>query len=153
MEKLKLEQLTCYLPYGLKVKIIPISNLYEEKITIVDCISSEFITFKQAPDYYFEDKEPDIDFKPILRPMSDLLKWIEDDRGRKIFPAQILWSIDSHEEERWNVYGVIPDYWMTCSKVKPEDHDYITFKHFLKWHFDVFSLIPNGLAIDINTIK
>ena len=62
MEKLTLEHLAPYLPYGLKVNIIPVNNLYEEKITEIECMSSEFVTFNKAPDYYFVDEEPDIKF-------------------------------------------------------------------------------------------
>lgn len=69
-----------------------------------------------------------IDFqnKPILRPLSDLTKEIEWEDGKYMMTDHDDFDL---EEE---TYGVIQDY--------------------LSRHFDIFSLIPKGLAIDINTL-
>lgn len=89
---IELKHLAPYLPYGLKVKILPISNLYEEQITDIDCMSNEFVTFKKAPDFYWVDEEPDIEFKPILQPLSDLVNLIEFN-GRQFVPLIELLQI------------------------------------------------------------
>lgn len=130
-KKLTLEHLAPYLPYGLNVKIIPISNLYEEQVTIVECLSSEFVTFKKAPDYYFEDEEPDIDFKPILRSLSEWMDCI-------IFTEkENLWISNAVSHGSYSQVSNLPTW---------------KFNALLYDHFDVFGLIPAGLAIDINTI-
>lgn len=63
-------------------------------------------------------------YRPILRPLSDLTK----------------------EEYRCLFYGNPLDY-------KIDELPYKTFIKLLEWHFDVFHLIPQGLAIDINTLQ
>lgn len=131
-KKITLEHLAPYLPYGLNVKIIPISNLYEEQVTVVECLSSEFVTFKKAPDYYFEDEEPDIDFKPILRPLSDLY-------------MQKFYTLFIHTGAQYDFE--VFKYDLENEKIRTG-----VFRLLCVNHFDVFGLIPAGLAIDINTI-
>lgn len=70
--------------------------------------------------------------KPILRPLSDLTKEIEVN-GEKFVPYE---NLSAHFEVEY--YGN-----MLHKNVEK----------LLEWHFDVFGLIENGLAIDINTLK
>lgn len=65
-----------------------------------------------------------LDSKPILRPLSDLTR---------------LGS-----NERW---------WRDQIALGIERISYCDFEELLKEHYDVFNLIPEGLAVDINTIK
>lgn len=67
--------------------------------------------------------------KPILRPLSDLSKG----EFCSIIPQSIKLEIIKLNTCHWVSYHNI--------------------KYLLEHHFDVFGLIPQGLAIDINTIK
>lgn len=69
-------------------------------------------------------------FKPILRPLEDLKKSGVD--------FGVYNNDNLQEFNKEIIYG-------NCS--------YNSMKILLKNHFDVFGLIPNGLAIDINTIN
>lgn len=76
------------------------------------------------------------DCMPILRPLSELTKEIEHN-GEKFVPKETL-SV-------WNLEGI--------SLI---DMNYIQvnlYQILLEWHFDVSGLIPEGLAVDINSIE
>ena len=72
------------------------------------------------------------EFKPILRPLSDLTKEIEVN-GEKFVP------IDRLED--------FIDFELGYERV-----DYWKIQKMFEWHFDVFGLIKKGLAIDFNTL-
>lgn len=92
------------------------------------------------------------DFKLLLRPLSDLIKPIEVN-GKTFILAQVIWSVDVKEEEEFDLYGTIPDYWKNCMKLDFKNHfPYRDMKLLFKYHFDIFGLIDKKLAIDINTI-
>jgi len=116
------------LPYGLKIQIpefkSPNENIlksikpYQNELTgffIGNCISEEF--------------------KPILRPLSDLKN--ED-----------LYSLGLQRKTRgvknWG------DIWFDGA-VTLEDMEFVLSKLY-EGHFDVYGLIEQGLAIDINTV-
>ena len=67
-------------------------------------------------------------FKPILRPLSDLTE-----RASKVMSGLSL-----------NTF---------IKKINNQDLSYITFNELISLHFDVFGLIEEGLAIDINTLS
>ena len=72
--------------------------------------------------------------KPILRPLSDLTK----------VNGFSLSDMISH--------GYHNPFWL------PENFEvkylmHLDFEKLVSWHFDVFGLIPAGLAIDINTLN
>lgn len=147
MEKLTIEELAPYFPYGVKFK-----NLYNNEILRMDKLCSKGIEIERMGEesgYRWIVEFGKV--KPILRPMSDMLKWITIN-GKKFFPAEVLFSEDAINIERWETFGVIPEYWQDCASVSPLDHDYRVVKKLFEWHFDVFGLIDRGLAIDINTL-
>lgn len=92
------------------------------------------------------------DIKPILRPMGDVLKPYKDDAGSPFIPAKLLWSVDASEEDEFDVYGKVPQYWADSLAVGINYQDYRTVKHLLEMHFDVDGLIKEGLAVDFNTL-
>ena len=123
--KLEQKHLAPYLPYGLKIKVID-TNFYKyDVMTLCDKSGLSNIGLSDLLD------EPQ-DFKPILHPLSDLTKEIEVN-GEKFVP-------------RDKFYGNPLDY-------KILDNNYNVVQKLLEWHFDVFGLIENGLAVDINTLK
>lgn len=116
--KLTLREIAPYLPYGLEVIYEHtkyrgvIRNLYDIE---------EYDNIKLGINWF--DGEHIWMFKPILRPLSDLMK----------------------KEYRCLFYGNPLDY-------KIDELPYRTFTKLLELHFDVFHLIPQGLAIDKNKL-
>lgn len=148
MEKLELKHLAPYLPYGLKwtlqeLKIFTMSGITRETLYTTDGGVFNWVKCVDLPQALF----------PCLRPLSDLTKKIEVN-GKEFVPLQILTSITLKEEDDFEVYGIIPDYWENILKLKfPYDLEYYFISELLSWHFDVFNLISKKLAIDINTLK
>ncbi|PHR23622.1 MAG: hypothetical protein COA36_16885 [Desulfotalea sp.] len=95
-------------------------------------LSGYYLDELEDPQFGFDDT-----YKPILRPL-DLTKEIEVN-GEKFVPIDYLnnngWLLDEFDLIRYNQldYGVVTK--------------------LVEWHFDVFGLIPQGLAIDINTLN
>lgn len=93
------------------------------------------------------------DIKPILRPMGDVIKPYKDDAGAMFIPAKDIWSIDADEEEQFDLYGKVPQYWKDCMTVGVRSLEYRDVLKLVELHFDVFGLINDGTAIDYNTIS
>ena len=72
MEKLELKHLAPYLPYRLKMKV----GLTSLAVVTTDKTDSEHI----AVEYALENKA----YKPILRPLSDLVKNIDLGNGNSL---------------------------------------------------------------------
>lgn len=107
-------------------------------------------------DLKFYDKKDDFNFtletanlwrviqqkcKPILRPLSDLTKEIQS--GGKIWYPTDHW--DDHSD------GLK----LNSELINMAEHNYCDFhlpyfvmEKLFEWHFDVFGLIPKGLAIE-----
>jgi hypothetical protein len=124
---LTIKHLAGYLPFGLK-------------------ILNGWGDIKTLTVFYLNDENNGVFFgiKPILHPLSDLTKEIEVN-GEKFVPISELKSQCSYEISNeidkfiiYKNYGDMP-YWV--------------IKKLLEWHFDIYGLIENGLAIDINTLK
>ena len=136
MKKLTLEHLAPYFPYGLKGIVTDSSNNGSIE-TIIGLQGTEIITD-------FDCAEMDI-FKPILRPLSDFeyghISQIEDYLGL----GQWCDNYDKYFDAWFNDAESIQ------KLVLQAPYEIIQF--FFKNHFDVFGLIEQGLAIDINTLK
>ena len=136
--KLELKHLAPYLPYGLKYRLhgnFPIQNGVDNWIEDIREISPFNFTLEKVLTWET--------CKPILRPLSDLTKEIEIN-GERFVPSDKLmlqknqrgeWSFFMDEAITWEIEQAIED----VSKL-------------FEWHFDVFGLIDQGLAIDINTL-
>lgn len=132
--KLELKHLAPYLPYGLKVNnnevnllmVIDVRDYYKPKdlISLDSVVGSTYL-------------------KPILRPLSDL--WsnnaIEEDRDQLS-----EWDIERIQD----ALAFIPMGLIHKSIVDKLNYDSV--EYLLSKHYDVFNLIPEGLAIDINTL-
>ncbi len=127
--KLELKHLAPYLPYGLNLKINTPFGTTDRKFEI-DC----------GHDFNLHLSECNI--KPILRPLSDLTKEIEVN-GEKFVPYEMLNYKPTIKH--------VADY--PFSFIDLQYISYYSFDCLLEWHFDVFGLIENGLAIDINNLK
>ena len=153
MEKLEIKHLAPYLPNGFVNVLVNDGNLkYIDYITSISLID-ECISFDKSQDWYYGEGEDEINIKPIFRPLSNLTKEIEIN-GKIFVPAKVLWSVEAKEEEDFDVYGIIPEYWKNNMKLNPiKYYNYRDMERLFKWHFDVFGLIEKGLAIDIKTLK
>lgn len=132
MEKLKIEHLTSYLPYGLKVfRDCANSLLYNDAIVEVDCIGyiDKVVTFNTGADYYFEDEEIDFTIKPLLLPLSE---W------RTIENGEFFFSPFFHSMQ--DMDGGIEHNLMSAP--------YYDLQLLFVNHFDVFGLIDRGLALN-----
>jgi hypothetical protein len=139
MKTLELKHLAPYLPYDLQL-IDKEGNIryLRAKAEGFEDISIDYVEYWKA--------------KPILRPLSDLIKQLEY-RGKLHTYSEILEKINLEEV---GGYAMIDfSYWLSLAntKILSGGCPYWMMEKFFEWHFDVFGLIPAGLAIDINTIK
>lgn len=153
-----LKHLTPYLSYGLKgyfFKEIDIVHEVELEHSLISGLNCNTIELKN--------------FKPILRPLSDLTK---DVNNNGITLIEKIWRTVYNDEGyyvkkvhegvnhfkvtfRWKQFDDINDDEVevrTISKDIKLNPYWIADKLF-KYHFDVFGLIEKGLAIDINSLK
>ncbi len=131
--KIELKHLATYLPYSLKVQ-------HESGLTMLmtcERKKGDFLSIESVIQRYG---------KPILRPLSDLEKEVTHN-GEKFVPIdwfeENYFTLDLHEQ---------------CQRLVSDNRwvngcDYMLIDQLIEWHFDVFGLIENGLAIDINTLK
>lgn len=177
MEKLELKHISPYLPYGLKVQyegIINGSELSDFDKAFNESLEKESKLLLDRPDekidfkigkirrIEFWDRWANIwvgnkrpkrvllnEIKPILRPLSDLCKEIDGEIPADIlFPKEYYSLVDFYEEyNRENqIQSFIKDGLNWCET-------YSFWEYLLSKHFDVFSLIDKGLAVDINSIS
>ena len=126
--KLELKHLAPYLPYDLMCEVKDQGKTKHAKL------SGAYIDNSYA---FFDTVESEHGYdsiKPILRPLSDLQKLITI--NDEIF-IPLNWIFG----EDWSDAHSNPLFWQ-----------YGNTKKLFEWHFDVFGLIPEGLAIDINTL-
>ena len=139
--KLELKHLTPYLPYSLRIKT---KHGWDTMTTL----NEWQVNGDHEDSYSYEDHPNEIlEFKPILRPLSDLTKEI-DVNGEKFVSADRLgWKLNitpNPNQEK----GL--GYWLcNCTYA---NSSLIDMQLLFEWHFDVFGLIEKGLAIDINKI-
>ncbi len=136
--KLELKHWSPYLPYNLKLQVIDTKTIFELK------------------EYFVRDGEIRIsgygESKPILRPLSDLTKVIEVD-AEKFIPIDKL-EIDSCFVGINSVTNMPVIYLdKSCLFVHSMDVYNNIFELLLSWHFDLFTLIENKLAININDLN
>ena len=135
--KLELKHLAPYLPYKLKAV-----DYFEDMKLEREIVPSNIMAFVEG----------DTKAKPILRPLSEITK--DSDFIRLI-----------NEELYFDDWEFVVDSWTTLiqlsnnslllviqNEVAPECC-LLFYDYMIEKHFDVFGLIENGLAIDINTLK
>lgn len=139
--KLEIKHLAPYLPYGLKAKFQAKNKKTCRKYVIgtisvmySDCSICCYDTVNATPDQ----------FKPILRPLSDLTKEIEID-GKKFVPMDELGKLfDMNVVE----YCFISQN-LDRHKLIQKSIGYSVAEKLFEWHFDVFGLIDQGLALPL----
>lgn len=167
--KLELKHWAAYLPYNLRIFWLN-CNISLRLIGV--CTEKEFVNqvfcqFKDNSRSWVDLSENQ--FKPLLHPLSSLTKVIEHN-GERFMPILRLLGLDSKEliikeiycfKNSFNSYSVGVKY----HHVNHEDNIFISSLSFgkgnldvirydyvqrlLSWHFDIFDLIENNLAIPI----
>ncbi len=131
--KLELKHLAPYLPYGLKIFVCE----NECEMTIEDEMDSETICLRDV----IENNH-----KPMLRPLSDLDKEIKAG-NQKICPIDYLeekyYTLDLHKQ---------------CELIMDDSRwinqcEYLLIQYLLEWHFDIYDLLEDDLAVKIEEIK
>lgn len=154
--KLELKHLAPYLPYRLKVK-----DAHNGKIhTITTGETLDYVFF------YCSTNKPHLAF---LRPLSDLTKEIEVN-GKKFIPIMVIYGGENYREYDFTIDVVenpilgkrieisVIGIGSPCFifGLKNPAYNLLTFDNWqllYEWHFDIYNLIENGLAIDINTLN
>jgi len=156
--KLEFKQIACYLPYELKImQYRDDLKLSFESFLISLSNNTLGVT---SPRFPFNERIQYHEAKLILRPLSDLNRYGEDIINEH--------SINLLISEKYNLdYGILSHFKGELSIDLDGDPDLrydanksISFnvmltiqEELLKGHYDIFNLIENNLAIDINTIK
>lgn len=175
MEKLQLKHIGPYLPYGLQVQIIETGN--NRKLISVNANESVVLAADDLNPFSFPRCKPVTGIKPILRPLSDLYKEIDGKVGiveiAKMLSGTVLVEKidgcctnlsyfkctfeDGFEELiiNENCEGWYRSYF---DKNQPSTgrnviNQFEVFQYLFQHHYDVFSLIDKGLAIDLNSIS
>jgi hypothetical protein len=143
--KLEIKHLAPYLPY----KICGVCEGEHAIELVLGVYENEIITDIDGTTYD--------NFKPILRPLSDLTKEIEHN-GEKFVPIEWFEIGDDdnwfYEFDSGNI-RLIKNLATISKHNLSHDIKFLPFavtQQLIEWHFDVFGLIENKLAIDINTI-
>lgn len=147
MASLTLEHLSAYLPYGLEVKKIVGGE-------VLQMMSLSTVTHKgQICIETYSGTYGDMWFKPILRPLSQLMQEIEHN-GESFVPVE-WFEIGDNEGNNWFEFDngnvkLINNLSSISEHRIYHDINYLPFavvQKLLSWHFDVFGLIDKGLAI------
>ena len=143
--KLELRHLAPYLPYQLKIRTEYKSSFN----TVPNTIKIEPWNFSglERP---FKKRYGMVSCQPILRPLSDLTKEIEHN-GERFVPCNKLWDdMSLLVDEDWTQKNQALHF---INYYKDELCYPLSFwEKLFEWHFDIYSLIDKGLAIDINQV-
>jgi hypothetical protein len=139
---MKLEEICGYLPYGLE-------GIWDDVYFIVSKFSQTHAYGKtkqgnNVPVGCFLNK-----FKPILRPLSDLIKpCLPDGKTpmRELFGLSWLDDADEWDSDTLLMYNI------SMGNCKTGHVPFWIITKLYEWHFDIHGLIEKGEAIDINTL-
>jgi hypothetical protein len=158
MKKLELKQLAPYLPYVLGFVTVHGKHV-DLRFSIDGCLKYSYSHPMKAPNVKRIKQDSVLkNYKPILRPLSDLTNEIKHN-GEKFIPADRFKTFVLCDVEIINKQGVLSLKFPTGNKLCFINNEILAECHYgfyeflTMYHFDVFGLIEEGLAIDINEIK
>lgn len=143
--KLELKHLAPYLPYGLQ------GILFDEEREVTEIVTIELVHIPDELTIISSDGQWDInleDFKPLLIPLSE----IQNEKYINLFfqKDDFLDEVTNSDNQFESAYDFV-------NRFKITDNDYCYpydfFSLLFENHFDVFGLIPTGLAINKLTVK
>lgn len=153
--KLELKHLAPYLPYSLKcwVKDFPL-EFGKPPTNGIHTMHSLYFDGTCTFHHLVESEKGFQEIKPILRPLSDLTEEIEHN-GKKFIPTELL---DSEDYPIDFIVDTQYEYMICWINSVKKDHHILflpwgLINQLVEWHFDIFNLIENNLAININTLK
>ncbi len=134
--KLELKHLAPYLPYRVKLNLT--RRLFER--TNVDIRNCDFRHNYTTNELYLWHNEVTYgwhEIKPILRPLSDYTD----------ITSKAMSDLDCDLTNQMDIQE------FALKKMSLSSLLYSSFEVLTRNHVDIFGLIPEGLAIDINTLK
>lgn len=140
MKQIEFKHLSPYLQYELNIIVDGFSK--PEKLIGLYRNVSDLPKIHAAT--YFNSFISLKDIKPILRPLSDLVKEIEHN-GEKFVPIEWLDKNIAPSKKQSNTVTFTNGYIEMCY--------YSEYQKLFEWHFDVFGLIADGLAVDYNSVE
>lgn len=149
MNKLELKHIAPYLPYGLKAEILDFQSNYVGKQ--YDNIIGVHQWDKSGTLWSILTEggaKPSLDrIKPILRPLSDLTELMPNNETSYV--SYLWYGIISTNSDSFSK----DEFYENCSLGSIEFLPIMVLNKLLEWHFDIYGLIEQGLAIDINTLN
>lgn len=136
---MELKYLLAYAPFNIKGLV---GNTQRDLTAI--SLDSEFIFLTSYKGSRVKQMAGIEQFKPILKPMKCLSQDIETMR-------ELITITDGWVSEEENYHQFLYNC-MNDIAIYPRNVNNAIQELFLKNHYDIFNLIPNGLAIDINTL-
>lgn len=157
--QLEIKHLAPYLPYGVWMQIIdyPFKGTNSRRLLELDC----------GHDFHLHLKQGNVRLE--LRPLSDLSKEIEVN-GERFIPIMVMFGGADYAKYDYNINIIdkpilgkyiqisVKDLGDPCISfgLKNINNNMLNLDNWellFKWHFDVFNLIENGLAVDVNTLN
>lgn len=139
-KSIPLKEIVGFLPYGIKCKII--ESPLKDEIHVLSGINYDGLASLGTGGRFGFIQRGFRQFKPIVRPLSDLTKEITINREFFI-PIDELSQYVSQQTDN----GINGLEWRIISTFPYKD-----IQKLHEWHFDVYDWIKDGLAIDINTL-
>ncbi len=137
--ELEAKHLCPYLPYGLKLQYIVRDKLISTGI-MKSIIHNDSETHPTKININYQGEEHIWMFKPILRPLSDIDKELFINGSFGFIPINYFLGEDSD---------------LILNAIQIKDLSFIPYNlinKLFEWHFDVFGLIPAGLAVSIHDV-
>lgn len=151
MEKLEIKHISPYLPYNLcfitPLQIIGFDKVLPKQLHGIIDNYARFNTPDGYIEYYFED------IKPILRPFSDLTKPCLPGGLIPMFELIKMCDLNTTDFELHFINLNFCLYSKSQKRFFINDNNFYLTQKLFEYHFDIFGLIENGLAIDINTLS
>ncbi len=183
IDKLKQYHLVSYLPHGVECYCSGLysEDGHEHIKVIIEGLNTDYVEIHEIGRTVTEEYAYCNVF-PILRPLSDLTKEIEVN-SEKFVPILNIGSMCGYTDlkpfevdnvveygfeqggyddsqgfafgwsEKLKCFGVWLDYVDSENEPLYEIGRLDVTNKLFEWHFDIFGLIPSGLAIDINTLE
>jgi hypothetical protein len=140
--KLKLKQALNYLPHNVLIQRVYKGNLSDTQYSDTVPLTISDI------EYYFGDNCSEFNsIRLVLKPITDLTtEFIKENNILDSMPCDYYLGFDIEIDESGTVGLRTPESWLPVTNWIP------LYEELFKHHIDVYGLIDDGLAIDINTL-